>query len=88
MILALEGMVNPVEIPRALVYFYVLSILLVTVALYVLRAIGLRTIAKRNGVKGGIWTVWVPFLWIYIACKIVGDMRLFGISFKTLAKVG
>lgn len=88
MLVYLEGIVNPVEIPRALVYVYFVIVALVTVALYVLRAIGLRTIAKRNGVKGGIWTVWVPFLWIYVACKIVSDMRLFGISFKTLAIIG
>ena len=88
MTIYLEGMVNPIEISRLLVYVYALVAVLIYGALFVLRAIGLRTIAKRNGVKGGIWTVWVPFLWIYVACKIVGDMRLFGLSFKTLAIIG
>ncbi len=88
MTIYLEGMMNPIELSRPFVYVNAIAIMLGICALFVLRAIGLSTLAKRNGVKRGVWTVWVPFLWIYVACRIVSDMRIFGMSFKTLAIVG
>lgn len=58
--------------------------LLVTLLFYVLRSVGLFTLAKRKGLKK-VWLSWIPCGWIYIACMLVGETRVFGISFKKAA---
>ena len=58
--------------------------LLVTLLFYVLRSVGLFTLAKRKGLKN-VWLSWIPCGWIYIACMLVGETRVFGISFKKAA---
>lgn len=61
------------------VIWVVLAIYLVLlVGFYLLRSIGLFTLAKRNGRFKGDWTVWVPFAWVYGASKLAGDVYLFG----------
>lgn len=58
--------------------------LLVTLLFYVLRSVGLFTLAKRKGLKN-VWLSWIPCGWIYIACMLVGETRIFGIEFKKAA---
>lgn len=58
--------------------------ILVTLLFYVLRSFGLFTLAKRKGLKN-VWLSWIPCGWIYIACMLVGETRVFGISFKKAA---
>ena len=60
------------------------AILAVTLAFYVLRSLGLYTLAKKNGVKGA-FVAWIPFAWIYVVCMLIGDGRFFGWTFKQIA---
>ncbi|MBQ8196560.1 MAG: hypothetical protein IJZ73_00680 [Clostridia bacterium] len=67
-------------------YYVVLAIIfmvLPAIALYVLRSIGLYKLAKNNNVKGKAFA-WIPFLWIYTACKLCGSVRFFGKTHKSL----
>ena len=58
--------------------------LAVTAAFYVLRSLGLYVLAKKNGVDHA-FVAWIPFAWIYVACKLISEMRLFGWSFNNIA---
>lgn len=67
-------------------YYVILAIIfmaLPAIALYVLRSIGLYKLAKNNNVKGKAFA-WIPFLWIYTACKLCGSVRFFGKTHKSL----
>ena len=56
------------------------------IAIYLLRSIGVYTLAKRNGVpKAGF--AWFPGLWIYPVCLLVGEFRFFGRTYKSLARL-
>lgn len=55
--------------------------LALTVLFYVLRGVGLMTLAKRQGLKNG-WLVWIPFCWVYIAGKLTGAINIFGKKFE------
>lgn len=58
--------------------------LIIALLFYVLRSIGLYTLAKRKGLKN-VWLSWIPCLWIYTACMLVGEIRVFGVTFKKAA---
>ncbi len=58
--------------------------LALTIAFYVLRSLGLYTLAKNNGIDHA-FIAWIPFAWIYTACKLIGDAKIFGWSFKKIA---
>lgn len=60
--------------------------LAVVLALYALRSVGLFVLAKRQGVKN-YGLAFVPFIWIYIACKLVGNARFLNNSFEKLALI-
>ena len=56
----------------------VLSVTLaIYVALYVLRSIGLYKLALKSNVKNA-YIAWIPCVWMYTACKIIGKVRVFG----------
>lgn len=59
-------------------------VLAVTAAFYVLRSIGLYALAKNNGIDHA-FVAWIPFAWIYVACKLISETRMFGWSFKNIA---
>lgn len=56
----------------------------IRIAFYVLRSLGVYTLAKKNGIKNA-FIAWIPYAWIYTACKIIGNTRMFGWSFDKLA---
>lgn len=59
-------------------------VLAVTLTLYVLRSIGLFVMAKKQGIKNP-WIAILPFVWVWTACKIIGDARIFGKVRKNFA---
>jgi hypothetical protein len=59
-------------------------VLAIVIALYVLRAIGVYVLAKRQNVEHA-WLAWLPFTWVYMVCKITGKVRLFGCALSKLA---
>lgn len=69
---------------------YVLSVaiiyLAIVLALYGLRSAGLYILAKRQGVKSA-WLSFVPCLWMYVVCKLIGNAKFFFNSFSRLAVV-
>lgn len=72
------------QISHAGVITIMAIILAVAIALYVLRSIGVYVLAKRQDVKHA-FLAWIPFVWIYPVCLIIGKVRIFGNTFKRLA---
>ena len=60
--------------------------LAVILALYALRSVGLFVLAKKQGIKN-YGLAFVPFVWIYIACKLVGKARFFNKPIENLALI-
>ena len=60
--------------------------LAVFLALYALRSVGLFVLAKRQRVKK-YGLSFVPFVWIYVACKLVGKARFFNKPIEKLALI-
>lgn len=59
-------------------------VLAILIAFYVLRSIGIYTLAKKQRVKrAGL--AFVPFVWIYVVCKLIKDGNFFGKSYKKIA---
>ena len=56
----------------------------VVVAFYILRSIGVYTMAKNAG-KSNPWVAFIPFAWIYTACKLCKNPALFGRPTKNFA---
>lgn len=59
---------------------------LIVIGLYLFRSIGLYTLAKRAGEKHP-FLAFIPAVWIYTACKLAKDGRLFGKTLGNLALV-
>nr|MBO4517625.1 hypothetical protein [Clostridia bacterium] len=66
----------------------ILSIMLIALAVvitfYVLRSVGLYKLAKKQGVENA-FLAWIPCVWMFIACKIVGKARIFGTAAEKFA---
>ncbi|MBO7149753.1 MAG: hypothetical protein J6V71_02555 [Clostridia bacterium] len=58
--------------------------LAIILALYVLRSIGLFTLAKRQNVKHA-FLAWIPLVWFYILCKLLGKSRFFNMPYEKAA---
>ncbi len=54
--------------------------------LYLLRSIGLYVLAKRQGVKKA-YLAWIPGVWIYALCKVLGNSRIFNQPVQSLAVI-
>lgn len=57
--------------------------ILVGIVFYVLKSIGLVTLAANKGIENA-WLGWIPLADLYIAGVIVEDMELFGIHVDNL----
>lgn len=57
--------------------------LLVVLGFYALRSIGLFVLAKRQNINKA-FIAFIPFVWIYIVCKLVGESRFFGTTISKL----
>lgn len=75
MITLIDGIFNT-TIPNGAVYAIAAVSALITIALYLLRSIGLFVMAKRAEIKHA-FIAWIPFVWIYTACKLIGSKSLF-----------
>ena len=53
---------------------------------YVLRSIGLYVLAKRQKVNHA-FLAWIPCAWMYTACKLIGNVKVFGRPFAKLALI-
>ncbi len=68
------------------VYLTIGLALAVVLAFYVLRSIGLFVLAKRQNVKHA-FLAWIPCVWMYTACKLIGNVKVFGRPFAKLALI-
>ncbi|BES66527.1 hypothetical protein SANA_29660 [Gottschalkiaceae bacterium SANA] len=55
--------------------------LAISVIFFVLKAMGLQSLAKNQAIKKN-WIAWIPFLNGWLQCKVVGSHILFG-KFET-----
>ena len=56
-----------------------LFVIAIYVAFYLLRSFGLYKIAKNQGIEKA-YLVWIPAVWMFVACKIIGNTSVFGVS--------
>jgi hypothetical protein len=67
-----------------IIYIYASIYLAISLAFYSLRSIGLYVLAKRQNVKHA-FIAWIPMIWLYTACKLVGKARFFNKPIEKLA---
>ena len=60
--------------------------LAISLALYLLRSIGLYVLAKRQGIQKA-YLAWIPCVWIFVACKLLGNARFFNQPIQNLAVI-
>ena len=78
------GEMSSTTIPNWQVFSFVGILLAVTIVFYLLRSIGLFVLAKRKGVQHA-FIAWIPLIWIFVACKIIGKVKFFGKPLEKLA---
>ncbi len=70
-----DGFSNP-SVSQGEIIAYVAITTAITIALYILRSIGLFVMAKRAGIKHA-FIAWIPCAWMFTACKLIGNKVLF-----------
>lgn len=74
------------EVSPSMILTVLIVSLIVPVAFYVLRSIGLYKLAKRKNFKFAIMA-FIPCVWIYVACRLVAESKFFGTTIGKLAIV-
>lgn len=67
----------------ALGIVFVLMFLAIIVVLYVLKSIGLATMAEKRGIENA-WLAWIPIADLYIMGLLVGELDIFGYRLENL----
>jgi len=67
----------------ALGIVFVLLFLAIIVVLYVLKSIGLATMAEKRGIENA-WLAWIPIADLYIMGLLVGELDIFGYHLANL----
>lgn len=80
----IDNQVATEQLQNSMVILVSIVTLSVILVFYVLRSIGVYTLAKRKGLKFAAMA-WIPLLWLYVACRVVEDTQVFGISMKKCA---
>ena len=71
-------------VSNLIVIFSASTVILAALAFYLLRSVGLFVLAKKNGVKlAGL--AFIPGVWMFTACKIIGKARIFGMTMEKMA---
>ena len=74
----------PEPMSNGLVWTAAIIRIAIFVAFYVLRAIGLYTLAKRQNQKFA-YLAWIPCVWIFVAVKLIKKVRIFNYPLEKLA---
>ena len=74
-IVVLESGFGAREILPSQVLTIAIISLIVIIGLYVLRSVGLFTLAKKQNLKSA-WLSFIPFVWIYVPAKVMGTIVL------------
>lgn len=72
------------SVSKGAVISMLVSIVAVYVIFYVLRSIGIYKLAKGQGIKNA-FLAFIPGVWMFIACKIIGKVKIFGYSAEKMA---
>ena len=72
------------SVSKGAVILILLLIAAFYITFYVLRSIGIYKLAKGQGVDKA-FMAWIPCLWMFTACRIIGKARIFGYSAEKLA---
>ncbi len=72
------------SVSPALIWVLVSLAIAVIGAFYALRSVGLYTMAKKRELKHA-FIAFIPLVWVYTACKLIGKVRIFGSTFEKLA---
>jgi len=67
----------------ALGIVFVLLFLAIIVVLYVLKSIGLATLAEKRGIENA-WLAWIPVADLYVMGLLVGELDVFGYRLENL----
>ena len=78
------GQFTSVTLPSGVIWSSLIISLVITLAFYLLRSFGLYILAKNQKVDKA-FLAFIPGVWIYIACKIIGKARIFGKTFEQIA---
>ncbi len=78
------GQFTSVTLPSGVIWSTLIISLVITLAFYLLRSFGLYILAKNQKVDKA-FLAFIPGVWIYIACKIIGKSRIFGKTFEQIA---
>ena len=73
-----------IRMPNSLVWLTVGLVLAVVLAFYLLRSFAVWKLAKKQQLDKA-FLAWIPLVWIYLACKLVGKSRIFGGTFEKFA---
>ena len=79
----IEGLA-PIEVSNGFIWTSLAVWLAITLTFYALRSIGLYVMAKKQGFRFK-WMAFLPCVWIFVACRLVGETRLFNTTFKKIA---
>lgn len=71
-------------IPKGWLIAIIALIIVFTIGFYVLRSIGVYKLSKKSGFKYA-FLAWIPCVWIYPACRLLGDVIIFGKKMKGFA---
>lgn len=82
--LTYEGTTTAEPISKGLLLSTGIIALLFYLTMYVLRSLGIYTLAKRNGVEHP-FMAWIPCVWIFTACKLIREQLFFGKRYEKFA---
>ena len=74
------------EFPPLFIFLVCGFAIAISLAFYLLRSIGLFTMAKKENLKCA-YVAFIPIAWIYVATKLSGTITFFGKKFKNFAYV-
>ncbi len=77
---------EPVALAFEQILIYCGISLAIMFVFYLLRSFGLYGLAKRNNVDKK-WLAFIPFFWMYIACKLIKQGKFFNKPFTQLALI-
>ena len=73
-------------IPNGAVYTFAAIFAAIVLGLFLLRSIGIFKLSKRAGIKSA-FMAFIPFVWIFPACKLVKESRFFNTTIGKLAAI-
>ncbi len=81
-----NSIIESFSVPRGVIISSAIFVLAVILAFYVLRSIGIYKLAVNQGIDKA-FMAFIPCVWIFVACKLLGKIKFFGVSFEQVALI-